>query len=231
MVARVAVAAVLTLLAACDSDPPSDTDAESTPPTLHTTSPSPSPAPTRSSTPAHAPTTSPSPPTDSHPPRDETRFWVKDKTYYRSPWFAGEHQIMIGFGCTKAPYYTPDPRCPDHEGSHHGIDVAMPCGTRLYAGISGTVAPYDGPGAPGLAYGPYAFRIRNQTLGVDVLIGHVLRVYVQPGDPVRKGQLIARANHQGAPDGCHLHFEVRSPGGGLSTAVPPRRLLRLVAAH
>jgi hypothetical protein len=39
--------------------------------------------------------------------------------------------------------------------------------------------------------------------------------------------LIARASDDGAPDGCHLHFERRAVGGGLDTARKPRRLLAL----
>ncbi len=58
-------------------------------------------------------------------------FYSKDKHQYDSPWFAGEHRIMIPFGCTRAPYYSPDPRCRNNHGFHHGIDIAMPCGTRL----------------------------------------------------------------------------------------------------
>ena len=36
------------------------------------------------------------------------------------------------------------------------------------------------------------------------------------------GQLIALASDNGAPDGCHLHFEQRAVEGGLDTAVWPR---------
>ena len=132
---------------------------------------------------------------------------------------------MIGYGCTVAPYYTHDPRCAGRQGFHHGVDVAMPCGTRLFAGRAGTVVDTASSGAPGAAYGGYAFRIRSGS--VDVLIGHARRVYVDPGDVVRRGQLVARADDEAAPDGCHLHFEVRRAGGGLSTAVDPAPYLQL----
>jgi murein DD-endopeptidase MepM/ murein hydrolase activator NlpD len=52
-------------------------------------------------------------------------------------------------------------------------------------------------------------------------------VYVGPGDVVRPGQLVARAGDEGAPDGCHLHFEVRRAGTGLAGAVDPAPYLRL----
>jgi murein DD-endopeptidase MepM/ murein hydrolase activator NlpD len=153
------------------------------------------------------------------------RFFTRDRRPRTSPWFAGAHPVMIGYGCTVAPYYSHDPRCPGRQGFHHGIDVAMPCGTRLFSAVHGTVVDPASAGAPGAAYGPYAFRIR--TGAVDVLIGHVRQVYVDPGDAVRPGQLVARANDQGAPDGCHLHLEVRRAGTGLSGAVDPAPYLRL----
>ena len=155
------------------------------------------------------------------------RFWVNDAHRYTSPWYDGARRKMIGFGCTPAPYYDPDPRCRDDRGFHHGLDMAMPCGTRLFAGLAGWVVNPRSPGSLGPSYGAKAFRIRNHRLGVDVVIAHTRRVYVAPGDRVRRGQLIARASDAGAPDGCHLHFEVRPQGTGHRSAVAPHDYLRL----
>jgi len=155
------------------------------------------------------------------------RFWVKDKRRYTSPWYAGERRKMINFGCTRAPYYDPDPRCRHNRGFHHGLDIAMPCGTRLFAGVRGRVVDPSSRGALGPSYGARAFRIRNHHHDVDIVIGHVRRVFVEPGDRVRKGQLIARASDAGAPDGCHLHFEVRPKRAGYRDAVRPHDHLRL----
>ena len=155
------------------------------------------------------------------------RFWVKDTHRYASPWYDGRHRKMIGFGCTRAPYYSPDPRCIRNCGFHHGLDIAMPCGTRLFAGFRGRVVEPSSPGSLGPAYGAHAFRIRNHRRGVDVVIGHVRRVYVSPGDRVARGQLIARVSDAAAPDGCHLHFEVRPIRGGYQSAVRPHDYLKL----
>lgn len=152
-------------------------------------------------------------------------FYTSDTHRYTSPWYAGAHRIMIPFGCTRAPYYSPDPRCSDGRGFHHGIDVAMPCGTRLRAARRLRVLD-NAPLGP--AYGDRPLLLRNHRLGFDLVIGHTRRVYVQPGDVVRRGTVIARASDDGAPDGCHLHVEQRAIGGGLSTAVSPRELLGLV---
>ncbi|MGZ4429761.1 MAG: M23 family metallopeptidase [Nocardioidaceae bacterium] len=187
----------------------------------------PVPAPSSStSAPAPAPGSPTPKPSDARAdPR--WRFFSADKAWHTSPWFAGAHRVMIGFGCTVAPWYAHDPRCPGRQGFHHGIDVAMPCGTPLFAGLAGTVVDPSSAGSPGAAYGPSAFRIRNRRARVDVLIGHVRRVFVRPGDRVRRGERIALASDAGAPDGCHLHFEVRPEGSGYTRAVDPARYLRL----
>jgi murein DD-endopeptidase MepM/ murein hydrolase activator NlpD len=215
---RVVVALVAGLvLAGCGGSP------AATPiPTSPTTS-SPSPVPTPSATSAAVtPTPSPTP----HDERDPRwRFYTRDKAWHTSPWFAGAHRVMIGFGCNTAPWYSHDRRCPGRQGFHHGIDVAMPCGTRLFSAVDGVVLDPSAPGAPGSAYGVHPFRIRSG--GHDLLIGHTIHVFVRPGQRVHPGQRIALAGDSGAPDGCHLHFEVRAAGGGLSTAVDPARWLEL----
>lgn len=214
------VAAALIVLAGCGGQSPGaepDRD-RSTSPTSPTAAPTPTPTPTPTQKPTRKPT-----PHDQPDPR--WRFYTDDRAWHTSPWFAGSHRVMIGYGCNTAPWYSHDSRCPGHQGFHHGIDVAMPCGTPLLAGVAGTVLDPRAPGAPGSAYGVHPFRIRSGDR--DILIGHTTRVFVRPGDHVRAGQRIALAGDSGAPDGCHLHFEVRRAGGGLSTATDPSAWLRL----
>ena len=159
------------------------------------------------------------------------RFWVRDRRHYRSAWYAGAHRRMINFGCTPAPFYSPDPRCAHRNGFHHGLDIAMPCGTRLFSALRGRVVDPHSAGALGPSYGANAFRIRNHRFHVDIVFGHTRRVFVRPGELVRRGELIARASDMGAPDGCHLHFEVRPPRAGYQQAVNPRERLRLRAVR
>lgn len=136
---------------------------------------------------------------------------------------------MIGFGCTRAPYYDHDPRCVGDRGFHHGLDIAMPCGTLLRAGLRGRVLRPGAAGSLGSAYGPHAFPLRIPRQGIDVVIGHTRKVFVDPGDRVRRGARIARASDAGAPDGCHLHLEVRPAGGSYLDAVRPRPVAMLQA--
>lgn len=185
------------------------------------------PEPSASSTPPVAsatPTTSPSRTSVGKQPWRDPRwhFYSSDRRLHRSAWFAGRHRVMIPFGCTAAPYYRPDPRCSGGHGFHHGIDVAMRCGTPLFAGRAATVLD---PAGLGTAYGvqPVLLRIGDQ----DVVIGHTGRVFVAPGEGLAAGERFALAGDSGAPDGCHLHFEVRPAGRGYTTAVDPSRLLGL----
>lgn len=149
-------------------------------------------------------------------------FYSRDTTAYTSPWWDGAHRTMIGYGCTRAPYYAPDSRCGGGHGFHHGIDIAMPCGTPIRAGRAGRVVSSSGYGP---AYGVRPLVVRNKRLGVDILIAHARRTHVAVGDRVRRGMLLARASDSAAPDGCHLHFEVRTAGGGLDDARRPVALL------
>jgi murein DD-endopeptidase MepM/ murein hydrolase activator NlpD len=166
----------------------------------------------------------PSPATDPtrppSPPKDVT--FTKDHHYYSSPWYDGAWQEMIPFGCTKAPYYARDFTCPRSKpGRHHGIDMFMPCGTKVRSAVKGFVVRNPNLGT---AYGRKALKIRSGKF--DYVLGHVRRVYVEPGDHVRPGQLVARSGKLAAPDGCHLHFEKRPAGLGYTAAVDPLKSLQ-----
>lgn len=214
-------------LAGCGSpeEPLFSTPGGAGPPAVSSPSgPEPTPSATHSA-PAVAPPSPAPAPTATRTPRPADprwRFFTDDRTRWSSPWFAGRHRVMIPFGCTPAPYYDPDPGCPGDQGFHHGIDVAMPCGVPLRAGRPALVLAHD---ALGPAYGvdPVLLRVGDR----DVVIGHTTRVFVRPGDRLARGDLFARAGDSGAPDGCHLHFEVRPAGGYFTTAVDPRPLLGL----
>lgn len=165
------------------------------------------------------------PPRGDEEPDPRWQFFTDDTSAYTSPWFPGRRRLMIDYGCTDAPFYDPSPRCTGGEGFHHGVDVALPCDTPLTAGRSGTVLPRDAPGAPGTAYGDAPLRIRVGDH--DILIGHARAVAVGPGERVEVGQRVALASDSGAPDGCHLHFEVRPAGSDYLAAVDPARWLAL----
>jgi murein DD-endopeptidase MepM/ murein hydrolase activator NlpD len=215
---------LLLVVAACGGQPaaqPRESAGPSPSPAVSASvSATPSTTPSRAQRPVASPSVTPN-----ERPDPRWHFYSSDTRRHGSPWFAGQHRVMIGYGCTPAPYYDHDPRCPGRQGFHHGIDVAMPCGTPLFSAVRGVVLDPSDSGTPGAAYGEHPFRIH--TGSVDVLLGHARQVFVRPGDAVRPGQRIALASDSGAPDGCHLHLEVRRHGGGLSEAMDPAGQLRL----
>ena len=107
-------------------------------------------------------------------------------------------------------------------GCHPGIDVSMPVGTALFAPCDGTIVcagtgrshrgescaafNYSTSGSP-----PGGGRVQIQRPNGDmILFGHCLDSLVQPGQQVRKGELIAHSGWKPAP---HLHLEIRVPAG------------------
>jgi murein DD-endopeptidase MepM/ murein hydrolase activator NlpD len=86
---------------------------------------------------------------------------------------------------------------------HDGIDIASPRGTPIYATRDGVVEFSGWKGG----YGKVVFL--NHGSGLVTIYGHASVLLVQPGQHVKKGQLIARVGCTGACTGSHVHFEVR----------------------
>jgi len=88
---------------------------------------------------------------------------------------------------------------------HAGIDLAHPCGQPVYAAREGTVS-YAG----WLGTGGNFIRLNHED-GVTTGYMHLQSgsMYVNFGERVQTGQLIARVGTTGGSTGCHLHFETR----------------------
>ena len=173
---------------------------------------------------ASLPATSPS----SHPGVKQQRFWVQDKHRYTSPWYAGSRRKMIAFGCTRAPLLRPRPAL--HEGRHgyhHGLDIAMPCGTPLYAAYRTRVVDPASAGSLGAAYGHWAFRLRSGQLHKDFVIGHVRHVFVEPGDLVTRGSSSRARRTPEPPTGATSTSRCGHPPGATRARSRPDRFLRL----
>ena len=98
---------------------------------------------------------------------------------------------------------------------HHGMDFPNDPGTPVLAAGSGTIVhagPLPSP-RNGLNYYGNTVVIHHdwQWQGKDVytLYAHTLELFVEVGDYVRAGQLIAGVGSTGAVSGPHLHLEVR----------------------
>ncbi|WP_285883512.1 M23 family metallopeptidase [Georgenia satyanarayanai] len=105
---------------------------------------------------------------------------------------------------------------------HTGVDFAAPLGTPIHAVTDGTVV-YTGAGRLG----------RSSEL---VIIEHTVRdttfyswyvhmypdgVFVEPGQHVRAGEVIAEVGSNGNSTGPHLHFEIHTSDAGLGLTKTP----------
>jgi murein DD-endopeptidase MepM/ murein hydrolase activator NlpD len=95
---------------------------------------------------------------------------------------------------------------------HKGIDIAAPWGSPVFAASDGVVQ------TAGRASG-YGNLIRINHGGIyGTGYGHLSRIYVRPGEHVRRGQRIGAVGNEGLSTGPHLHYELYKNG----VAVNPR---------
>jgi murein DD-endopeptidase MepM/ murein hydrolase activator NlpD len=100
---------------------------------------------------------------------------------------------------------------------HNGLDILEPSGTPLLAVANGTVvvAQSDVDERFGWRCDWYGnlvvLELDQQWQGqpVYILYGHLLSILVEPGQWLRRGDLLAEVGASGATIGAHLHLEVR----------------------
>jgi len=89
---------------------------------------------------------------------------------------------------------------------HEGIDIGAPRGTPIYASADGVVSYIGWNRGYGLMVDidhSYGFRSRY---------AHCSTLLVKPGDPVKRGQVIALVGATGRTTAPHLHYEVHVLG-------------------
>ena len=95
--------------------------------------------------------------------------------------------------------------------AHKGIDLAAPTGTPVYASADGVISKAEW-------FSSYGLYIAIEHGGeIQTRYGHLSRLNVAAGQPVKKGDLIGYVGSTGRSTGPHLHYEVRIAG----TAVNP----------
>ncbi|MDB5689513.1 MAG: peptidase [Sphingomonas bacterium] len=93
---------------------------------------------------------------------------------------------------------------------HAGVDMPGPIGTPIYATADGHV------GRAGWANGYGNLVELEHGKGLETRYGHLSAILVQPGQRVRRGDLIARMGSTGRSTGSHLHYEVRMDGHAIN---------------
>ncbi len=90
--------------------------------------------------------------------------------------------------------------------AHHGVDLAGPVGTPIYATADGVIAKADW-------FGGYGLFVQIEHGGsMQTRYGHMSRLNVAPEQRVRKGDVIGFMGSTGRSTGSHLHYEVRIDG-------------------
>lgn len=113
---------------------------------------------------------------------------------------------------------------------HTGNDYAAPLGTPIHALTDGTVV-YTGPGRLGRS--SELVIIEHEVAGHTFYSWYVHMypdgVFVEPGQRVRAGEVIAEVGNNGNSTGPHLHFEIHiSDAIGLEKTAPPKTPTSLV---
>lgn len=93
---------------------------------------------------------------------------------------------------------------------HTGIDIAAPWGTPIQAAAAGTVIFIGWMNGYGMLV------ILDHGNGLSTTYSHLSSSRVHVGDPVQRGQVIARIGSTGWSTGPHLFFEVRQNGQPLN---------------
>lgn len=98
-----------------------------------------------------------------------------------------------------------------HYRWHYGIDIGLNIGDPVLATFDGVVriAKVDPRG-----YGNYVL-VRHFN-GLETLYGHLKRIDVGVGDPVKAGQQVGLGGNTGRSTGPHLHFETRYYGNAFN---------------
>lgn len=85
--------------------------------------------------------------------------------------------------------------------NHTGIDIAASIGTEIKSSMEGTVTVSS-------TVGDYGYHIKITNGDVSTLYGHCSKLYVNEGDHIEQGQVIAEVGTTGKSTGPHLHFEI-----------------------
>ena len=103
---------------------------------------------------------------------------------------------------------------------HPGLDISADKGDPVYATADGTVANASAAGN----YGNLV--ILDHGYGLETRYGHLSAFKVQPGQTVKRGDLVGLVGSTGRATSSHLHYEVRANGrilNPLQLLLNPRR--------
>jgi murein DD-endopeptidase MepM/ murein hydrolase activator NlpD len=89
---------------------------------------------------------------------------------------------------------------------HAGVDISAPKGTPIFAAAKGRVVEAGWSSGYGLTV------LVDHGYGYTTLYGHCSKILVQPGQAVKRGDVLGQVGATGIATSAHLHYEVRING-------------------
>jgi murein DD-endopeptidase MepM/ murein hydrolase activator NlpD len=119
-------------------------------------------------------------------------------------------QVLFRFplpdGIISSPYGPRRSPFTDTVHFHHGIDIAAPTGTEVFASWKGEVTSIGF----NTVLGRYV--VISHSNGFRTIYGHLEKILVKGGTTVGTGTIIGLVGNTGISTGPHLHFEIRKSG-------------------
>ncbi|WP_069999621.1 M23 family metallopeptidase [Cellulosilyticum sp. I15G10I2] len=122
---------------------------------------------------------------------------VLEKEQYIPSFIPAKGRITSYFGSRENPFTNRG------EENHSAIDIANDYGTEIHATAKGRVVYAEYKGGFGNVV------CLDHGNGLTSLYGHASKLLVEPGETVKKGQVIALMGSTGRSTGPHVHFELR----------------------
>lgn len=107
--------------------------------------------------------------------------------------------LTSGYGSREHPFT-------HQEHFHHGVDIAAPAGTEVFAAATGEVV------ARGVDPTLGNYVVLSHEGNFTTIYGHLNKTFVFSGHKVRSGAIIGTVGSTGLSTGPHLHFEIRNSG-------------------
>ena len=110
------------------------------------------------------------------------------------------------------------PRTPTDiiSANHAGLDIGANEGTEIIAAMEGTVELVS-------SYGDYGNHVKITNGEISTMYAHCKDIYVNQGDYISQGQVIATVGNTGTTTGPHLHFEIARSG----RTVDPQAIIQI----
>lgn len=93
---------------------------------------------------------------------------------------------------------------------HPGIDISVKPGTEICATAAGIVNKVNNKVIPNKGYGKYI--IIDHGYGYKTLYGHMSKIYVRPGQKVKRWDIIGLSGNTGKSTAPHIHYGIYAEG-------------------